>query len=112
MNEITYKDYVKKGKWKTFVDTCHKNSIDFYGCGTVLTAHLVMRNLMKHKFKGVWREPKQTPKEAWELAFKETPFHSGMSAACVAVMVARYSPRGDEFKEWCKLNDVVMVAWD
>ena len=97
-----YKKYVKKEYHKEFIKICEKNSHDFYSCGCILTAHLVLQNLM---------EDNTTPKQAWNNAMEQTPYHSGMSASMVAIMVAKYSPRGDEFKKWCKKDDVVMVDW-
>ena len=103
--------YVKKGKWKKFTEVCEKNSLDFYSCGCILTAHLVMEKLMEHKERGPLKSKKSTPKEAWEYAMKQTPYHSGMSAAMTAIIIVEYSPRGEEFKEWCIKDDVVVVNW-
>ena len=106
-----YKKYVKKKLWREFKKMCKNNSLDFYSSGCVLTAHLVMQDLMAHTFKGVWKMKKITPKEAWESAMKQTDYHSGMSAAVTATIIERYSPRGEEFKKWCIKDDVVMVNW-
>lgn len=111
MNDVTYKDYVKEELWKDFVKQCKSNCLDFYSCGVVLSAHIVLEHLMKHTYKGVWKGDKETPKETWEGAMEQTDFHSGASASMVAIMVARYSPRGEEFKKWCKKDDIVMVKW-
>jgi len=110
MEEITYKDYIKKELFRDFVKTCNANSKDFYGSGCISTAHCVMESLMAHTYKDVWKEPKVTPKEAWDKAM-ETSGHSGMSAAITATIIARFSPRGEEFKKWCIKDDVVMVNW-
>ena len=107
-----YQKYVKKELWKEFEKQCKKNSLDFYSCGCILTAHLVMEDLVGHKLKGICKEKKVTPKEAWESAMSQTDYHSGFSAAITATIIAKYSPRGDEFKNWCKKDDIVMVNWD
>ncbi len=112
MKEVTYKDYVKKELWKDFVKMCKKNCLDFYSGGCTLTAHLVMEELMHHTYKSVWKDEKVSPKEAWENAMSQTNYHSEMSAAMAATIIARYSPRGEEFAKWCKKDDVVMVNWD
>jgi hypothetical protein len=106
-----YTKYVKKGLENKFAEMCKMNSLDFYSCGCVLTAHLVMEKLMQHAEKGVFHYEKVNPKEAWEHAMRQTPYHSGMSAAMTATIIARYSPRGEEFKEWCIKDEVVMVNW-
>lgn len=111
-DEPTYHDYVKKDMLDKFVQECKCNSLDFYSCGCILTAHLVLQALMGHTFKGFWNQKRVTPKQAWESAIKETPYHSGASAAASAIIVARYSPRGEEFKQWCKKSQVVWVKWD
>lgn len=54
---------------------------------------------------------KVSPKEAWENAMKQGDYHSGMSAAMTASMIAKFSIRGEEFKEWCIESDAVMVDW-
>ena len=110
--EKSYKDYVKPELIKKFEKLCEINSKDFYSCGTILTAHLVMEALMQHTFKGIWKKDKATSKEAWEDALKQTDYHSGMSAAITATMIAKFSPRGEEFKNWCIKDDVVMVGWE
>lgn len=107
----TYRDYVKRGMQKKFVELCHNNSLDFYSCGCILTAHLVLKSLMVHTFQGVWKEKKCTPKQAWEGVMKQHDYHSGASAAGTAVIIAQYSPRGEEFKRWCKKSGAVMVDW-
>lgn len=99
----TYKDYVIKEKQKEFIEHCKDDSTDFYSCGIILTAHLVMGHLMEYL--------DETPKEAWNKSMAQTPYHSGYSAAATAVVVAKYSLRGDEFKEWCIKDKVVMVEW-
>jgi hypothetical protein len=111
MEQVTYKHYVKKNLWKEFVKNCQQNCLDFYGCGCVLTAHLVMEDLMQHTYTDVWKKKKCTPKEAWESAFSQFNGHSGMSAAITATVIARYSPRGKEFAKWCEKNNIVMVNW-
>lgn len=98
--EETYKNYVKKELLKEFEKTCKQNSLDFYSCGCILTAHIVMRDLMAHTFKGVWKDKKMTPKEAWESAMEQTDYHSGFSAAMTANIIATFSVRGNEFKKW------------
>jgi len=111
MDDVTYKDYVKKSLWEDFVKQCHKNSLDFYSCGCILTAHLVMKDLMCHTYTDVWKEDKVTVKEAWYSGMDQTPYHSCMSASITATIIAKYSPRGEEFAEWCQKDDVVMVDW-
>lgn len=108
----TYKDYVIKEKLEDFKKMCKKNCLDFYSCGCILTAHLVLEELMQHTYPCVWRGQKTTPKDAWESAMRQTNYHSGASAAITATIVARYSPRGNEFREWCKKEKSVMVKWD
>lgn len=98
--DINYKDYVKKGLWSKFKKHCEINSLDFYGCGCVLTAHLVMKDLMCHTFKGVWKEKKVTPKEAFESAMEQTGYHSLCSASFTASTISTFSPRGKEFQKW------------
>ena len=110
--ETTYKDYVKKEMIEKFEKHCKVNCLDFYSCGCVLTAHLVLKDLMRHTFEGPIKEDKCSPKEAWDNAMEETPYHSGYSAGTTAIIVAVYSPRGDEFKEWCKKENIVMVKWN
>ena len=112
--EKEYKKYVKKELWTKFKKHCELNSLDFYSSGCILTAHLVMEYLMQHEpygEVGEIRADKVTPKEAWERAIEQTSYHSGMSAAMTATIIAKYSPRGDEFKKWCIKDDVVMVNW-
>ena len=109
--EPTYKNYVTPKLQEQFVRDCFENCLDFYSCGCILTAHLVLQTLMQHTYKGVWKQKKVTPKEAWEDAMRETNYHSGASASMTAIMIARYSPRGDEFREWCKKDNPVMVKW-
>lgn len=106
-----YKDYVKPELIKDFEKSCKINSLDFYGCGCVLTAHIVMKRLMAHTFDKTWKERKCNPKTAWFEAMAVMSDHSGASAAMTAIMIARYSPRGEEFKRWCKKHDVVGVKW-
>ncbi len=108
--DITYKQYVKKDLWKDFVKMCRINSRDFYSAGCVTTAHLVMKDLMKHTYKGVWKERKVIPKVAWNDAMRQSS-HSGMSAAITATIIAKFSPRGKEFRDWCIKEDIVMVDW-
>ena len=98
------KQYVKKGLWTLFKKHCQTNSTDFYGCGCVLTAHLVLEDLMRHtKHKDTnLREEKMSPKDAWCSAMKSTPYHSGFSAMCTAQIIVKFSPRGQEFKKWWK----------
>ena len=104
-----YQKYVKEKLWKEFEEHCKMNSLDFYSCGCVLTAHLVMESLMQHeKYKdekigeACIRADKVTPKEAWKSAMEQTSYHSGFSATCTAQIIVRFSPRGEEFKEWWK----------
>jgi hypothetical protein len=111
MKGVTYKNYVKKGMWKAFEKVCKSNSLNFYGCGILLTVHLVMEDLMGHTYCGVWKMDKCTPKEAWEDAFEQFDGHSGMSAAIAATIIAKFSPRGEEFAAWCKKNNIVDVNW-
>ena len=116
MTKEEYKNYVKPELYDEFVEACKKNSLDFYSCGCILTAHLVLEGLMQHKIKNYSpvkdTEKKLTPKEAWESAMNQTRYHSGYSAAMTATMIAHFSPRGPEFKKWCIKDDVVMVNWD
>ena len=105
-----YKKYVKKELWKQFEKQCKVNSLDFYSSGIVTSTHIVMENLMAHTFKGVWKKKKVSVKEAWEEGIKNHG-HSGMSAAITATIIAKYSPRGEEFKKWCIKDNVVMVDW-
>ena len=95
-----YEQYVKKELIKEFEKMCKKNSLDFYSCGCVLTAHLCMSTLMNNKI-GILDKKKLNPKMAWERAISQTPYHSGMSANMTKQMIIRYSKRGKEFKEWC-----------
>lgn len=97
-----YKQYVKKGLWNEFKKHCEKNSLDFYSCSCILTAHLVMEDLMCHNIKGELKQDKQTPKEAWKSAMEQTSYHSGFSASCTAQIIIHFSPRGKEFKKWWK----------
>ena len=110
-DEPTYKDYVKEYSIKDFEKACKTNCLNFYSTGMILTTHLVLQDLMQHTYKGVWKEKKCTPKEAWESAFQQFNGHSGMSAAITATIIAQYSPRGEEFKKWCIKDNVVMVNW-
>ena len=73
---------------------------------------MIMEDLMGHTYKGVWKLSKDTPKEAWDSGMKQTDYHSGASASMCATIIARYSPRGEEFVRWCKKDDVVMVKWN
>ncbi len=98
--EKEYKKYVKKELWTKFKKHCEANSLDFYGCGCVLTAHLVMEDLMQHEPDREVRAKKVTPKEAWASAMEQTPYHSGFSAGCTAQIIIHFSPRGEEFKKW------------
>ncbi len=96
-----YKKYVKKGLWTKFSKFCEMNSKDFYSSGIMTTAHMVMEYLAEGN----------SPKESWKRGMENNPGHSGMSAAATAVTIANYSIKGDEFKEWCKKEDIVMVNW-
>jgi hypothetical protein len=96
----TYKDYVIKEKQAEFVKHCKENCLDFYSCGCILTAHLVMQKLMQHTYEGVWRREEVSPKNAWNDAMKQTNYHSGCSAGFTASIVSHFSPRGKEFQEW------------
>ena len=111
MKEKEYEKYVEKKLYKEFEKMCKINSLDFYSCGCILTAHLVLDYLMRHIDTGGVMEEKATPKEAWDDAMKQTDYHSGYSAAFTASIIARYSPRGEEFKKWCIKDNVVMVNW-
>ena len=105
-------EYIKPELVKEFKKFAAMNSTDFYSSGCVTSALLIMEELMEHKFHSKWKTKKCTPKEAWDAGMHAVPGHSGMSAAMVAVTVAKYSPRGKEFENWCKKNDVVMVNWN
>lgn len=117
MNEYTYKNYVKPELIKEFEKMCRKNSLDFYSSGCMTSAHIIMHDLMKHthvienKMYGRIEHKKVSPKEAWESGMRNTG-HSGASAAMTALTVAKFSLRGDEFKEWCKKENIVMVKWE
>ena len=100
MIEKEYKKYIKKELWGEFKKHCEVNSLDFYGCGCVLTAHLVMKDLMGHETDDEVKQDKVTPKEAWESAMEQTPYHSGFSAGCTAQTIIHFSPRGEEFQKW------------
>lgn len=106
-----FKSYVKPSLYKEFEKLCEANSKDFYSSGCITTAHIVMSDLMGHTFEGAFREKKVTPKEAWENGMEQCAGHSGMSAVMTATIIAKYSPRGDEFKNWCIKDNVVMVDW-
>ncbi len=105
-----YKQYVKKGLLVKFKNHCQMNSLDFYSCGCILTAHLVMESLMRHEKHNDSKMPnhlkiqetKMSPKEAWKSAMSSTPYHSGFSAQCTAQVISMFSPRGEEFKKWWK----------
>jgi hypothetical protein len=104
----TYKDYVKKDRIKDFKKMCFKNSLDFYSAGVITTAHMIMYDLMRHRFKKPWRSfqgKKISCKEAHDSAFNSMQFHSGCSASCVDFIVENYSPRGLEYKRWKKRTD-------
>ena len=94
-----YKNYVKKELLSEFKKHCETNSLDFYSCGCVLTAHLVMEDLMRHETKGDAKQDKVTPKEAWASGMEQTDYHSGFSAGCTAQIIIRFSPRGEEFQK-------------
>ena len=104
MKKKDYEKYVKEELWKDFEKSCKLNCLDFYSCGVVLSAHLVMKNLMQHKIKGITKKDELSLElsleEAWDSAMKETSYHSGNTAAMVAFMVYKYSTRGKEFKKW------------
>ena len=114
--EYTYKEYVKPELIEEFEKHCKINSLDFYSSGCITSAHIIMRVLMEHTHVikneryGTIMHKKVSPKEAWESGMRNMG-HSGASASMVAMIVARFSPRGEEFKEWCKKDDVVMVKW-
>ncbi len=108
---MNYKEYVKPELIKEFEKHCKANSLDFYSNGCILTAHMVMEKLMQHKSNSICKRDKVTPKEAWEDTMKQTDYHSGMSAAFTATVIAKYSLRGEEFKKWCVESDAVMVDW-
>ena len=92
---------IKKGLVNQFQKQCDKNK-DSYGKSVMDTAKFIMDRLVDKKI---------TPKRAWNMGMKKFPVHSGMSAAYVAVMIFQYSPRGEEFKKWCKDNNIVEVNW-
>lgn len=100
MIDVTYKDYVKREFCNKFKKHCEINCLDFYGCGCILTAHLVMKDLMCHTFKGVWKGKKVTPVEAWQGAMQSTDFHSACSASFTASIISMFSLRGKEFQKW------------
>jgi len=97
---ISYKNYVKPELQKEFVNCCHENSLDFYSCGCILTAHLVLEELMQHTYNGAWKKEKISVKKAWQDAMKQTNYHSGCSASFTAGIVSYFSPRGKEFQQW------------
>ena len=105
-------EYVKPELVKEFKKLCAMNSTDSYSSGCITSALTTMEELMEHKFKSKWKTKKCTPKEAWDAGMNAVPGHSCMSAAGTATIIAKYSPRGKEFKNWCKKNDIVMVNWN
>lgn len=105
-----YQRYVKKGLWKDFEKMCKINSTDFYSSGCVTSTHIILEKLSYLQKDDILKRKKMSCKEAWELGIKNYG-HSGMSAAITATIVYKYSPRGEEFKKWCKKNDIVMVDW-
>ena len=98
--EKEYKQYIKKKLIKKFEKHCKNNCLDFYSCGCILTAHLVMEDLMRHKVKKILMLGKATPEEAWESAMNQTGYHSGCSAGFTASIIIYFSPRGEEFRKW------------
>ncbi len=106
-----YEKYVKKELWKKFEQMCKKNCLNFYSCSCVFSAHLVMEKLSYPQKKDVIKHKKMSCKEAWEEGISGHG-HSGMSAAITATVIAKYSPRGDEFKKWCIKDNIVMVDWE
>ena len=112
MDADSYEHYVKPELLVDFKESCHVNSTDFYSSGCVTTAHIVMKDLMQHELEGIWKGDKLTPKECWENGMRGNPGHSGASAAMTAIMIAKFSPRGEEFKKWCIKDDVVWVKWE
>lgn len=107
---MEYKEYVKKDKINEFENFCKINSVDFYSCGVLLTVHLILEELMRHKGENP-KEKKVTPQQAWDYAISNCPYHSGMSASAVVLEVIYYSPRGKEFMEWAKTQDF-LINWD
>ncbi len=109
MTNKDYEKYVKKELWIEFKKHCKVNSLDFYSCGCILTAHLVLEDLMRHISKkgsdcvGI----KMSPKEAWDSAMTQTNYHSGFSAQCTAQIIIMFSPRGEEFKKWWKKENEI-----
>ncbi len=91
---------VKKEELVNWKIAVNKNK-DSYGASVMDTAYYIMKELSKGA----------TPKEAHDKGFKDDNTHSGMSAAYVAVTVARYSPRGEEWKSWARNGDKFMVDW-
>ena len=98
-------------RWKEYEKYCEINSKDFYSSGIIASAHLIMEKLSYPQKGDILKHKKMSCKEAWECGIKG-PGHSGMSAAAVAITIFNFSPRGEEFRKWCKKEDIVMVDWD
>ena len=109
---LEFKKYVKKELWNEFEEICKKNSLDFYSCGVILTAHLVMHNMCQSK---MWKSlvfQDESPQEAWESAMKSNPYHSGASASFACQMICKYCIKGDEFRKWAKKSGQFMIKWN
>lgn len=107
-----YERYVIKEKIPKFVEYCENNCLDFYSCGIITTLHLVLRNLMLHKEIGIFTATEElTPEMAWKDAIEQTPYHSGASISIVAIAVAEFSIRGEEFKKWAKKDGGFQIKW-
>lgn len=101
-----YQKYVKEELWKEFEKHCKTNSLEFYGCGCVLTAHLVMSNLVGDEGSTLKTVPLK-PKDAWNRAMEQTPYHSGFSAGCTAQIVSQFCVKGEEFRKWWNLDNQI-----
>jgi len=97
MSMYDWHNYVKKEFHEEFEAACKKNCLDFYSCGIILTAHMIMMELCN----------KKSPKEAHDIAFKNVTGHSYASASMALSMAKHFAPRGEEFYAWCKENKVI-----
>jgi len=71
--KVYCREYVKRDIQEKFVTYRHNNFPDFFRAGVVLTVLPVLMDLEEDK----------SPEEARESATKQTPYHSGASAAFV-----------------------------
>lgn len=100
-SQFDVENYVKPKLLDKFKKQCMINSKDFYSCGVIATAHLIMLNLMRHKTDGkIFKQDKMTPKQAHDNAFEQHQGHSGASACAAISMAIHFSPRGEELRKW------------